>query len=207
MPDALPLAGWCLVIATILGLAPVANPALLSIWTGTREHHLATVLAHTRAWSVLNAGFALATTGTTAGLVLLGLARLPAAGGAVVVALAVAYGMCGCCWLAVLGIRTLLTPAIARLVAAGSATQPIESLLGAVSGGLFAMFAVGSGLALAAIGGVLAAGGFGVAVAGASFACVVVGLLVAGIQAKTGDVIPAVLYLPTLALGITLLVS
>lgn len=205
MPDAVAIAGWTLVLSTVLGLAPVANPALLSIWTGTREHHLVTVLAHTRAWAWLNAGFVLATLGTTAGLLLLGVAGLPDDGSALVLALAVAYGLAGTCWIAVLGIRTRLTPALARLDAAGSPTQPTEDLLGAVTGGLFAVFAVGSGLALAALGGVLLVAAPDLATTIAAWACVGGGLLVAGVQARTGDVIPAVLYLPTLVLGVALL--
>ena len=60
-------------------------------------------------------------------------------------------------------------------------------------------------VALVVIGVALAIGGqVSVVVAGAA---VVVGLLALVIQLATGDLVPAVLYLPTLAMGIALLVG
>jgi hypothetical protein len=91
------------------------------------------------------------------------------------------------------------------LVAAGTPTEPAETLLGAATGGLFATFSLLTSLALAAIGFTLTLGG-GVAAPVAWFATVA-GVLTAVWLLVTGDIIPAVLYLPTLLLGIALLVG
>ena len=68
MADGVAVAGWLLVAGTILGLAPVANPSLLRVWLVSRAEHIAIVGAHRRAWYTLNAGFAAATVATIAGL-------------------------------------------------------------------------------------------------------------------------------------------
>ena len=108
-------------------------------------------------------------------------------------------------WCAVLAVRTRTTPALADLVAAGEATEPAETLLGAAMGGVFVAFALTTGGALVALGVALLAGG-GVAAPVAGVA-VVVGALAVVVQLVTGDLIPAVLYLPTLLIGVALLAS
>lgn len=204
MDDATRLAATLLVAGPLIGIALVGNPPLIGIWTAPREVHLATVAAHRRGWVLVNVGFGLATVLTSGGLLVLAwTAQGPDARGAALAATAVAYGAGGVLWCAVLAIRARSTPWLADLVAAGDPTEPSESLLNAVIGGLFAGFALTTATALIALGGtLLVTGGIAAPVAVVSVAVGVIGvawLLVAG------DLIPAVLYLPTLVLGIALL--
>ena len=205
MPDALTLAAILLVVGPVVGIVGVGgDPGLYRVWTAQREEHLAIVRARRRSWMLVNAGFAVATILTAAGLAVVG-ASLDVADGtrAALIAVAVAYAMAGVAWCAVVAMRDRTTPLIADLVAAGSATEPAEAVLGAAIGGLFALFAWITTLALVALGLVLALGG-GVA-APVAWSAIAVGVIGAGALIRHGDLIPAVLYLPTLLLGIALL--
>jgi hypothetical protein len=95
------------------------------------------------------------------------------------------------------------TPALADLVRDARPTEPGETLLGAALGGLFAAFVVITCAALVGLGlALLAAGWVAAPVAIATF---LVGLGTAAWLFLSGDVVPAVLYLPTLLVGIALL--
>jgi hypothetical protein len=204
MPDPITLAGWLLILSPVLGLVPVAHPRLMPIWSMDREGFIRTVGQHRRAWAWLNAGFTLATVGTTAGLAVMAMALGDDAGrAAALTATTVAYGVGGVLWCVVLAIRTRTTPALADLMAAGTDTEPAEGLVGAATGGIFVAFVALTSLALIALGLVLLAGG-GVTAAVASVVALV-GLLTLAWLLRAGDVIPAVLYVPTLLLGIALL--
>lgn len=197
------VAGVLLVAAPLIGAIPVANPALVRIWSAPREGYLAAIGAHRAAWWWLNAGFALATIGTAAGLAALAAADpMPDPHGALLIAAAAAYALAGTPWLAMLAIRAARDPILADMVAAGRPTEPAETLLGAATGGLFAAFVFGTGLALVALALVLGSGGVAVPVAGLAGG---VAALVLAIQARTGDCIPAILYVPTLLIGVALL--
>lgn len=96
-------------------------------------------------------------------------------------------------------------PLLGDLVASGVATDPTEAIVGAFEGGLFAAFVIATSASLAVAG---------IALLGTAAVPVIVaaGLIVVGIGglavlAFTGDVIPAILYLPTLALGVALLLG
>jgi hypothetical protein len=78
---------------------------------------------------------------------------------AVLTGAAVAYAIAGTLWCVVLGARTRVTPALARMAAAGSPTEPAEALLGKAIGGVFEAFMVITEAALIAIGVTLALGG------------------------------------------------
>ncbi len=204
MPDPITLAGWLLIACPVLGSFPVGNPSLVRIWSMGREDFIRTVGEHRRAWAWLNAGFTLATVGTTAGLVVLAAALGDDPGQrAALLAIAVAYGFGGVLWCAVLSIRTRTTPALADLLAAGDATEPAERLVGAATGGLYVAFVALTSLSLVALGFVLLAGG-GVAWPIAALVALT-GVLMLAWLLRTGDVIPAVLYPPTLLVGIALL--
>lgn len=202
MADAVVVAGWLLVAGTILGLAPVANPSLLRVWLVSRAEHIAIVAAHRRAWYTLNAGFAAATVATIAGLAVMAVAiDTDEAALAGLIAGIAAYAVGGVLWCAMLAIRSRVTPALAGR----PEPDPASSLLGEAQGGMFAAFVLMTAVALVVIGLALAVGGqVSVVVAAAA---VVVGLLALVIQLATGDLVPAVLYLPTLAIGIALLVG
>ena len=204
MPDSITAAGILLVVGPLVGAIPVANPSLLGVWSATRDEHLATIGAHRVAWAVLNLGFGFATIATAAGLAILALAADPdGARAAAMTAVALAYAVGGALWCALLAVRARTTPALADLVRDGRPTEPGETLLGAAQGGLFAAFVVvtcaalvGLGLTLLITGGVTAA----VAIATAA-----VGVATAAWLLVAGDIVPAVLYLPTLLIGVALL--
>ena len=205
MPDPLVLAGLLLVLAPLVGSVPVWYPPLIAAWTATREDHIALVGAHRRAWRLANAGFGLATIGTASGLATLAAALLPddRRPAAAVAALAVAYAMAGVPWLAVLAIRSRTTPALDDLGATAAPADHAEILLGAATGGLFAAFVLATGPVLVLLSVVLAASGI-VAVPIAIVAALIAAIGT-GSQLVNGDTIPAVLYPPTMLLGVALL--
>jgi hypothetical protein len=204
--DALTLAAILMIAGPLLGAVPVGNPSLIPIWRMSRADHIRTVGAHRRAWAMLNAGFGLATITTTSGLAILALAEDPSGTRSAGLTLAfVAYALGGALWLAVLAIRTRTTPALADLGADGTEPGPAETLVGAASTGLFNGFVVTTSTALVVLGLTpLLAGGLAAPVAAVIALSGVGGLAWLAIA---GDVIPAALYLPTLLLGIALLVG
>jgi hypothetical protein len=204
--DVRTLVGLLLTLGPIVGAIPVGNPSLVRVWSMDRVDHLATIGAHRTAWGWLNAGFTLATVATAIGLVLLpGVLDRGEVPTAALIGVALTYAVGGALWCAVLAIRARTTPALADLVALGSPTEPGETLLGAANGGLFAAFVLLTAGALIALGAVLVLSG-GVA-APVALASLVVGMLAIALQLATGDFIPAALYLPTLFLGIALLIG
>ncbi len=206
MNDGLTVAAVLLVVGPVVGGVAASNPALFPVWAAPREKHLALVGANPRAWVAINAGFMVATVVTAAGLaVLAGAVDVSDGPRAVLAAAAVVYAIAGSLWCAVLAIRTRTTPALAALVAAGASTEPAETLLGAALGGLFAAFALATGSALVAIGLTLAMSG-SVAAPVAWLATLIPAVVIAGFLAS-GDTVPAVLYLPTLLVGLALLLG
>jgi hypothetical protein len=202
--DPTAVAALLLVIGPLLGAIPIAHPALLRVWSASREDYLATIGGHRGAWYLLNAGFTFATLLTSAGLAILaaeiGPGSMP---GALLLAVAVVYALGGVPWVTVLAIRARRDPLLAQMVAEGRPTEPAESLLGEVTGGLFGAFVLVTGLALVAMAAVAVPAGLAaapVAIVGGAIA-----LLVLVVQIRTGDCIPAILYLPTLLLGIALI--
>ncbi len=206
MTDGLTAAAVLLVVGPVAGAVAGSNPVLFRVWTAPRDEHLALVRTHRWAWVAINAGFFIATVVTAAGLaVLAGAIDADAAPRAVLSGAAVVYAIAGALWCAVLAIRTRTTPALAEMVAAGTPTEPAETLLGAANGGLFAAFTLATGLALVTLGLTLALSG-GVAAPVAWLATLIAAVVIAGFLAS-GDTIPAVLYLPTLLVGLALLLG
>jgi hypothetical protein len=202
--DATTIAGALLVVGPVVGAIPIAHPALVRVWAGPRERYLAIIGEHRRAWYVLNAGFSLATISTAAGLGILAAASdVTTARGAWLIAVAVAYALGGVQWLAMLAIRAVRDPLLADMVAQERPTEPAESLLGAATSGLFAAFVYTTALTLIALAAVLGLAG-GVAAPVAVVAGAVAALVLA-VQLRTGDCIPAILYVPSLVVGVALL--
>jgi hypothetical protein len=179
-------------------------PPFFRVWLVGREEHLAMVAAHPLAWRMVNLGFVVAATLTTAGLAIV-VGRLDLADGprAIFGAAVVTYAIGGVLWCVVLAIRNRTTPQLAAMVAAGRSTEPAEALLGAALGGLFVAFVWTTSLAILAITAALTLGG-SVGLPVAAIAALVTALALGG-QIRTGDTIPAVLYVPTLLLGLALL--
>jgi hypothetical protein len=206
MTDGLTVAAALLVAGPVAGAACGFYPPMFRVWSAPRDEHLTLVLAHRRAWIAINAGFTVATIVTAAGLaVLAGAVDVADGPRAVLTAAAVVYAIAGALWCTVLTIRDRTTPALAEMVAAGTPTEPAETLLGAALGGLFAAFALATGAALVALGLTLAMSG-GVAAPVAWLATLIAAVVIAGFLAS-GDAIPAVLYLPTLLVGLALLLG
>lgn len=204
MTDTTALAGWLLVGGPVLGLMPVAHPALMPIWSMPHDSFVATVGAHRLAWTWLNGGFALATIVTTAGMVALALSMPSTLGVAAMQGCAVAYGIGGVLWCAVVSMRSRTVPLLADRARDGQISRDV-SLLGAATGGLFQAFVLITGGALAALGLTLL-------LAGVMASIVPILVLLMGVATiawllGTGDVIPAVLYLPTLLVGLGLLIG
>lgn len=203
MPDGLTVAAALLVGGPLLGLLGFYDFGLYRVWTAPREEHLALVRAHRRGWTAVNIGFTVATVLTAAGLIVLaGSLAIEDTPRAALAGAAVAYAIGGVLWCAVLAIRIRTTPALAEMVAAGTPTEPSETLLGAAIGGIFAGFALTTAASLVAVGLALVVGGVAIPVAWFS---VVVGALSIVWVARSGDMIPATLYFPTLLLGLALL--
>ena len=204
MTDATVMAGWLLAAGPVVGLIPVAHPALVPIWSMPREAFVATVGAHRTAWLWLNVGFALATVVTTGGIAALAPAMPSGLGAAAVLTCTVFYGIGGVLWCAVLAIRTRTTPLLADLDGDALGSREV-ALLDAATGGLFQGFVLITSTALAALGLTLLLTG----VVAPAVAVVVLLSGVGGIAwlLASGDVIPAALYLPTMVLGVAVLLG
>jgi hypothetical protein len=195
MPDALTLAGVLLVAGALIGAAAASHPALWPVWSAPREERLRIVGAHRLAWIMLNAGFLIATVVTAGGLAALAVAQAEDAGvTAALAAVIVAYAVGGGLWCAVVAIRSLTTPALADLSVRGTDTEPAETLLNAAQLGLFGLVALAVVVAVAGV----------IAVPVAVVAGLIAGVVIAA-YLVTGDSVPAVLYLPTILIGIALL--
>ena len=206
MTDVLTLAAALLVAGPLVGAVCLFYPPFWRVWTVPREEHLALVAAHPFAWKLVNVGFTVATVTSAAGLALMA-GSMQAGNGprAIALAGAFAYAIAGTLWCAMLAIRTRTTPALAALVAAGAPTEPVETMIGSVNGGLFASFTITTGVALVVICTTLALAGVVVAPL-AWLATGIAAFAVAGFLAF-GDMIPAVLYFPTLMVGLGLLLG
>jgi hypothetical protein len=195
--------------ALLLVVGPIAGAVAVGsfpwrAWLVPREEHLAIVAAHRTGWTLVNGGFLAATVTTAAGIFVVALAQTgDAARTAAVTAEAVGYTVAGTLWCAVLAIRHRTTPVLADLVAAARSTEPAEALLGALNGGLFGAFVLTTGVALVALSVTLALAG-GVAPPVAWLAAILAAVPIA-MFIRTGDTIPATLYLPTTLIGVALL--
>lgn len=206
MPDMTTFIGLLLVVGPLVGAVPIAHPALIPVWSAPRETHLAIVGAHRRAWVALNAGFAVATMTTAVGLALLvaTMSGDPARTIGLATA-ALAYAIGGALWCSVLAVRSRTTPLLADLVAGGRPTQPAEAVLNAAVGGLFGGFVLTTGAAIVVLSVTLALGG-GVGAPVAWIAAGGAGALIVAFLV-TGDTIPATLYVPTMLVGVALILG
>jgi hypothetical protein len=206
MTDGLTAAGVLLVIGPLAGAVCLLYPPMFRVWTVPRDQHLALVRAHRLAWTLINVGFTVATVVTAAGLVVLaGAINADYGSRAVLATAAVVYAIAGALWCAVLAIRARTTPALADLVVAGAPTEPAETLVGAALAGLFGAFILATGAALVALGLTLTLNGDVAPLAG--WAASLIAALAIGGYLAFGDMLPAVLYLPTMLIGGALLLG
>ena len=80
MPEPLSLAGLLLVAGALIGAAAASHPVLWPVWSAPRDERLRIVGAHRLAWTMLNAGFLIATLVTAGGLAALAVAQAGDAG-------------------------------------------------------------------------------------------------------------------------------
>lgn len=206
MGDGLMVAAALLTIGPIVGGVGVARPSLFRTWTAPREEQLALIRAHRRDWALANAGFAVATVVTAAGLaVLAGTVTVDDGPRTILAASAVVYAIAGTQWCAVVAIRDRTTPALAEMVAAGAPTEPAETLLGAAFNGLLSAFMLATSASLVTIGITLAVNG-GVMAPVAWLATLIAAAAFVG-SVPPREVIPAVVYFPTLLVGLALLLG
>src|SRR5215210_796139 len=146
---AVSVAAVLLALVPVVGAATAGHPALVRVWSASREEQLRIVGAHRAGWAFLNAGFLLATVSTAAGVAVLPpvLGDDPVRAG-VLASVAVAYAIGGGLWCAVVAIRARTTPTLADLVARDIPTEPGETLLTAAMAGLFAAFSLLTGTIL-----------------------------------------------------------
>jgi hypothetical protein len=204
MSDDLRLGAALLMAGPIIGALCLTYPPFFRVWMVGREEHLAMVASHPLAWRMVNVGFVAATVLTTAGLgILAGGLDLGDGPRAVLAAAVAAYAIGGGLWCVVLAVRSRTTPQLAAMVAADRPTEPAETLLGSALGGLFSAFVWTTSLAILGITAALALGG-PVGMPVVVIAALVSALALVG-QILTGDTIPAILYVPTLLLGLALM--
>jgi hypothetical protein len=122
---------------------------------------------------------------------------------AALAAVIVAYAVAGGLWCGVVAIRSLTTPALADLSARGADTEPTETLLNAALWALFGTFTLITAAALLALAAIVALGG--VVAAPVALVAAAIAVVVIAAYLVTGDSVPAVLYLPTILIGIALL--
>ena len=206
MPDGLTAAGLLLVLGPVAGAGCLLYPPMFRVWTVPREQHLALVRTHRLAWTLINVGFTVATVVTAAGLaVLAGAIDADDGSAALLTSAAVVYAIAGTLWCAVLAIRARTTPVFADMVAAGTPTEPAETIVGTALGGLFAAFILSTGAALVAIGLTLTV--IGVVAPPVGWLASLIAAFGAVGYLIVGDMLPAVLYLPTLLVGIAVLLG
>ena len=195
------LAGGGLFLVLLVGPSAFVPPA---IWTGPRDASLRLVAEHAVVWRSANVGFALATTLTAAGLVLVpGL--VGDRGSSLAWAAAVAFLLAAAPWLLILSIRLVITPAVAAGFAAEGTLDPEFISIDRLSGALFPAFMLIASGSIVALGAAVVAGGSLSPVLG--WACVVAGVVFGGGYLLLGDMLPAFVYLPTTAVGITLFLA
>lgn len=196
--------GLSLVAGSICFLVGAFNPALFRVWTAPDDVQLRLIHQRRTAWMVANALFVVATVLTTGGLL-----AVPDRLGADAVALGrlagTTYLLAAVAWLLSLVFRLSVTPAVATKFVSTGMVDPTYDMLGRWSGGLFATFTILAGISIVALGLAILLGGALPVLLG--WTIVIIGAVIVGGFLLAGDMPPFVAYLPTAALGVSLLFS
>ena len=196
------MAGWLLVVGSVLFILGALNPALGSVWSAASDVQLRLIHDAATAWTITSALFLIAAVLTAAGLWLTP-ERVGSRGLVLARAAAVAYLVATTAWLASLVFRLTVTPDAATTFVATGAMDPAYVLIDRWSRGLFGAFTDIAGSSLVALGSAVIAGRTLSPVAG-WFAIVIGAVIVVG-YSLVGDMPPFVAYLPTGLLGVVLL--
>jgi len=195
-----------LFVGGIGGFALAAPSATVSsaIWTGSPDVALPLIARHSTIWRLANIGFVVATVLSAAGLFVLS-SSLGANGEGLARAAAVAYAMAGTAWLVTLSIRLGITPGVAARYVADATLDPAFAPLAGLGGVLFAAFILVGTSSLVALGAAVVLGG--VLPAWTGWVILALSVAILGGYLLTGDTLPAFVYLPTIMLGIVLLLT
>ena len=203
--DASHVAGWLLVVGSVVFGIGAGNPYLVRAWTAPRPAFLAIVAGHPMAWRFSHVLFISGAVVTAAGLAALVVVLSDGGPRSLATAGALAFAIATVFWMISLIYRLAITPSTARALAERGTVDPWVVALDRLNGGLFAAFIVIAFAGLAAIGIAITAGGPIPGLLGwgaAAFS----GLCVAGLV-LAGDMPPFTVYLAPLAFGIALLVG
>ena len=199
------LTGWMLVAGAILFGIGAGNPSLARAWTAPQAEFLAVVARHPGAWRFTGIFMIAGTVVTAAGIAALP-ALLPAGWGQTLgTGAASAFGIAAVLWVISLLYRQAVVPSTAETFSETGAVDLESVPLERLSGALFHGFIVVGALAIAALGIAETAGGPVGAPVG--LACAALGALFVGGLLAFGDMPPFTIYIPTLAMGIALLVT
>jgi hypothetical protein len=203
--DAAQMAGWLLVIGSLLFGIGAGDPYLVRAWTAPQETYLTIVARHPVAWRATHVLFIGGTVLTVAGLAVLPSLLPDGWPRALALAGAVAFVIAAVLWIVSLVYRLVVTPDTARLFIESGTLDPSITWIDRLNGGLFKAFIFIALAGLAAIGVATTAGGPIPAPLGWGSAALS-GLLIGGLM-LIGDMPPFTVYLAPLAFGIALLVG
>lgn len=203
--DAAQMAGWLLVIGSLLFGIGAGDPYLVRAWTAPQETFLTIVARHPVAWRATHVLFIGGTVLTVAGLAVLPTLLPDGWPRALALAGAVAFEIAAVLWTVSLVYRLVVTPSTARIFTETRLLDPSVILLDRLNGGLFKAFIIIALAALAAVGVATTTGGPIPAPLGWGSAALS-GLLIGALM-LTGDMPPLTVYLAPLAFGIALLVG
>ena len=203
--DAAQMAGWLLVIGSLLFGIGAGDPYLVRAWTAPQETYLTIVARHPVAWRATHVLFIGGTVLTVAGLAVLPSLLPDGWPRALALAGAVAFVIAAVLWIVSLVYRLVVTPSSARIFTETRLLDPSVLVLDRLNGGLFKAFIFIALAALAAVGVATTTGGPIPAPLGWGSAALS-GLLIGGLMV-TGDMPPFTVYLAPLAFGIALLVG
>lgn len=203
--DARQVAGWLLVAGATLFFIGAANPVLMRAWTSPRDAFLGTIAAHPRAWRSTTLLMVAGTIVTPAALSIVWLAPSPGWTVALAQAGAVGYLIASALWLVTLLHRLAITPETARTFLATGSTEPWVDATERLMHTFFLVFIAAGSLALAAVG--LATTGGGPIPAFVGWGTIALSAVSLVALWRTGDVPPFVLYLPPMAMGVSLLLA
>jgi hypothetical protein len=195
------LAGGGVLLVVLVGPTAFVSPA---IWNGTADVALPLISQHSLLWRVANVGFTLATIVTAAGL-FLAPGLVGERGASMAWVSAVMFLLAAVPWLLILAIRLAITPGVADDFVAHGAVDPAFAPLAKLHGASFPAFILIASGSIVALGGAIVAGGTLGEPLG--WACIVAGLAIGGSYLVIGDTLPAFVYLPTAAVGLTVLLS
>jgi hypothetical protein len=199
------MAGWLLVIGSLLFGLGAGDPYLVRAWTAPQETFLTIVARHPVAWRATHVLFIGGTVLTVAGLAVLPTLLPDGWPRALALAGAVAFEIAAVLWTVSLVYRLVVTPSTARIFTETRLLDPSVILLDRLNGGLFKAFIIIALAALAAVGVATTTGGLIPAPLGWGSAALS-GLLIGALM-LTGDMPPLTVYLAPLAFGIALLVG